>query len=280
MRSWGASVLETINQFLTSNGISENDLVLDGTFKELKTQSGFKGWYVGDNLGPGKRSITIEDWRTRDRKTFIEGVDLTDPEEQKKLAEIRSRYEKEKKDLQLLKQEIAQEKIKEFSKENWVTPSKYLVNKKIDQTFGAILVESRIETTDLIIPMYDKSAVLWNYQTIQDSGAKAFVPGALVDGLFFRLRDNVNVKNDEIIICEGFATACSIKISYPEAVVFCAFSAGNLQLVAELVRVLYPTSKILIAGDDDVGKQINTGRDKAEAAAKSINGAAFFPSFS
>jgi len=270
--------LETIQQFLTSNGINESDLTLDGTFKELKTASGFKGWYVGDDLGEGKRSITIEDWRTRDRKSFVEGVDLTDPNERAKLEEIRLRYEKEKLDLQLLKKKFSQKKITEFTSSSWNTPSEYLTKKKITETFGAILVESRVEVTDLVIPMHDKNNVVWNYQTIQDSGAKSFVPGALVDGLYFMLKGSGPENPDEIVICEGFATACSVKMA-TSAVVVCAFSANNLQLAAENVREIFPSAKILIAGDDDWKKEPNAGAQKAEEAAKAVCGNFVLPIF-
>lgn len=270
--------METIQDFLSSNGIQESELTLDGTFKELKTNN-FKGWYVGDNLGDGKRSITIEDWRTRDRKTFVEGMDLGDPAERAKLEEIRLRYEKEKLDLQLLKQGFAQDRVAGFQKEKWTTPSKYLTAKKITEVFGALLVESRVETTDLIIPMCDSGGAIWNYQTIQDSGAKAFVPGALVDGLSFTLCGPFPATADEVLISEGFATASSIKMAMGHATVVCAFSANNLLLVAESIRAKYPHAKILICGDDDSKKEINAGVLKAEAAAKACAGNFVLPVF-
>lgn len=271
--------LETIEIFLSTNGISESDIILDGTFKELKTASGFKGWYVGDQLGDGKRTITIEDWRTRDRKTFIEGIDLSNPDERAKLEEVRLRYEKEKRDLQLLKKKISQKQIAKFkAAEPWQTPSQYLTKKKIDHAFGALLVKSKVEVTDLIIPMQDIHGEIWNYQTIQDCGAKSFVPGALVDGLFFTLRGSGPENPDEVLITEGFATACSVKMAVSGLVV-CAFSANNLLAVAEGMRTLYPNAKILICGDDDYKKDPNTGREKAEAAAKAVMGNFVLPIF-
>ncbi len=275
----GGTRLETIEAFLSSNGIQESDLILDGTFKELKTKSGFKGWYVGDKIGDGKRTITIEDWRTRDRKTFIEGLDLTDPNEREKLEEVRLRYEKEKRDLQLLKKGFSQQDIEDFKNESWTTPSKYLTAKKIEHTYGAILCQSRVEVTDLIIPMQDKHGEIWNYQKIQDSGAKAFVPGALVDGLYFVLNGQGPENPDEILITEGFATACSVKMACSSRLVVCAFSANNLLAVAEVMRELHPKAKILIAGDDDYKKDPNTGREKAEAAAKAVLGGMALPVF-
>lgn len=271
--------METINQFLLSNGISESDIILDGTVKELRTATGFKGWYIGDDLGEGKRSITIEDWRTRDRKSFIEGINLEDPNERAKLEEIRLRYEKEKLDLQLLKKDLSNTILLEIAVANWQTPSQYLLKKKIPDTFGARLAESRVEVTDLIIPMLDKHGVVWNFQKIQDSGAKSFVPGALVDGLSFTLHGKGPENPDEILICEGFATSCSVKMACASATVVCAFSANNLPLVAENMRELFPQAKIVICGDDDWKKKENAGKAKAEAAAKAVCGSFVLPNF-
>lgn len=262
---------------MASNGIQESDIILDGTFKELKTNS-FKGWYIGDDLGDGKRSITIEDWRSRDRKSFQEGIDITDPAQKAELEAVRQRYEKEKLDLQILKKKLSKEWLEEFKAENWKTPSKYLTNKKITETFGAVIKESTVETTDLIIPMYDKDGELWNYQTIQDSGFKSFVPGALVDGLYFQLKSEKETP-DEILICEGFATACSVKMAMPSCVVVCAFFADNLQAVAESYRVKCPLSKILICGDDDWKKDENAGLMKAESAARATASGYVLPVF-
>lgn len=57
-------------------------------------------------------------------------------------------------------------------------------------------------------------------------------------------------RNDNIVICEGYATGASIyqATKLPICVAFCA---RNLVHVARYCRDKYPTSLIIIGGDDD-----------------------------
>lgn len=273
--------METIQAFLVSHGISVSDIVLDGTLKELKTDK-FKGWYVGDDLGEGKRTLTIEDWRTRDRYTFTEGIDLNNPEEKAKLEESRAKYEQEKIALQEMKQQFCERDLKKFTKlaTEWNKYSKYLTDKKINPAFGALQIQSNVEVTDLIIPMQDIDGKIWNYQTIQDSGFKSFVPGALVDGLFYELKTS-NEKQDQnlILITEGYATACSVQLAMPYARVVAAFSANNLEAVAISLRAKNLGAKIIVCGDDDWKTEPNAGADKARSAAMKAGAQAVLPIF-
>lgn len=270
--------MDTITEFLGAHGINEAELILDGTIKEIKTDK-FKGWYIGDSLGVGKRSLTIESWTTRDRRSFTEGIDLSDPTEKAKLEESRLRFEEEKKAIQLSNRRMVEKHLDKFKAENWTGESKYLLKKKIDSTFGAILIESPTIGTDIIIPMSDDHGVVWNYQTIGDEGFKSFVPGALVDGLFFQLMVDGPQTPDEIFICEGYATSCSVQMAMPSSTVVCAFFANNLIAVAEKIRSLYPAAKIIICADDDSAKEINTGLEKADLAAQACYGFVATPRF-
>lgn len=253
-------------------------MILDGQIKELKTDK-FKGWYVGSEPLPGKRTLTIEDWRTRNKMSFIEGVDLKDPLQKQALLDAQQEFEAKKLALQLEAKRSVARRIASFESERWTQASKYLENKKISGTHGEILIESPTQGTDLIIPMQDENGDVWNYQTIQENGFKTFVPGGLVEGLFFPLL-NLNQETDGgVFICEGFATACAVQLAMPKAKVVCSFSAGNLESVAVKIRRLHPQSKIVIAGDDDWKKEENAGQIKANAAALASGSSAHFPSF-
>ncbi|NCN42690.1 hypothetical protein GW916_15745, partial [bacterium] len=59
----------------------------------------------------------------------------------------------------------------------------------------------------------------------------------------------------------------------------CAFNAGNLLPVAEVIRRQDPEAEIVIAGDDDQWTAGNPGRTKAEEGARAINGFYVFPEF-
>lgn len=272
--------METIAEYLHSRDIRDADLVLDGTIKSIKTDK-FNGWYIGDDLGSGKRRITIEDWRTRDRRTLSEG--FTDsPEEAEALEASRKKYEEEKLRLQLSQKKDAARDVKKFTamSKEWTGKSEYLTKKKILWSFGALQIQSNMVGTEVIIPLQDENGELWNYQSIQEDGFKTFQPGAKVDGLWFELT-STSEKQDEniILLCEGYATACSVQMAVPHARVICAFSSGNLALVAESMRKLHKYAKIIICGDDDWKLEENAGRLAAEAAALVCAGTVCLPVF-
>ena len=88
--------------------------------------------------------------------------------------------------------------------------------------------------------------------------------------------------NKVIIIAESYSTADTVSQAINGPVV-AAFDSGNLIPVAQQLHDKYPNKPIIIAGDDDQhlvalnGK--NTGREKAQEAARLVNGIAVFPVF-
>jgi putative DNA primase/helicase len=70
-----------------------------------------------------------------------------------------------------------------------------------------------------------------------------------------------------VIVCEGWATGCTLAESKPGAVVLSAIDAGNLEVVAVAARHRWPSAKLIIAGDDDRLTAGNPGATKARAAA-------------
>jgi putative DNA primase/helicase len=60
-----------------------------------------------------------------------------------------------------------------------------------------------------------------------------------------------------------------------------AFDAGNLAAVAKVLRQRYPAALLVLCGDDDRATEArtgtNTGRVKAEAAARAVSGFTAFP---
>ncbi|TXI39695.1 MAG: DUF1738 domain-containing protein [Nitrosomonas sp.] len=140
---------------------------------------------------------------------------------------------------------------------------------------------------DLLLPIYDVNGDIWSAQTIQPNGTKLFVAGSQKEGHFHVIDGNNQGltaldKTKSIIIAEGYSTADTVSQAMNCPVV-AAFDSGNLIPVAKLLRDKYPDKSIVIAGDDDQhlvalnGK--NTGREKAQEAAQSVNGVAVFPVF-
>jgi antirestriction protein ArdC/phage/plasmid primase-like uncharacterized protein len=143
---------------------------------------------------------------------------------------------------------------------------------------------------DLLLPIYDAHGEIWSAQTIQPNGTKLFVAGSQKEGHFHVVdgnsQDLVGLKaldnTKAIIIAEGYSTADTVSQAMNCPVV-AAFDSGNLMPVAQQLHEKYPDKPIVIAGDDDQhlvalnGK--NTGRDKAQEAARLVNGIAVFPVF-
>ncbi len=143
---------------------------------------------------------------------------------------------------------------------------------------------------DLLLPIYDVNGDIWSAQTIQPNSTKLFVAGSQKEGHFHVVGCNSeglagltaldNAK--AIIIAEGYSTADTVSQAMNCPVV-AAFDSGNLIPVAKQLHDKYPNKPIVIAGDDDQhlvalnGR--NTGREKAQEAAQSVNGVAVFPVF-
>lgn len=133
----------------------------------------------------------------------------------------------------------------------------------------------RVMGDAIVVPMR-KDGRLTGLQFIQPDGSKRFLYGSDVDGSYHSLAR----KGDDlatIAICEGFATAASVRAAMGWPVIV-AFNAGNLKPVAKSIRDKYPDARIVICADNDQwtvirGKHHNTGRIEAQQAAVTIGGA-------
>jgi putative DNA primase/helicase len=140
----------------------------------------------------------------------------------------------------------------------------------------------------LLVPLRDAAGVLLNLQRIlpakpaDGSSDKLFLTGGRKSGLWHTLG---NVASDAggpaaLLIAEGYATSSSLfeATGYPVA---CAFDAGNMGHVARALRKLHKGALLIVCGDDDLATLARTGenpgRDKATAAARSVQGVAVFP---
>lgn len=117
----------------------------------------------------------------------------------------------------------------------------------------------------------------WTIQRIAPDGGKLFMPCAKKQGCYHAFTTAQEPK-DVILICEGCATAASIR----EATglpVLAAFDAGNLVHVAKEMRGKYPKARIVICADNDHVGEKNTGRLSAEQAAVKVGGHVAWPEF-
>ncbi len=134
----------------------------------------------------------------------------------------------------------------------------------------------------LLVPLFDTSGRLWTLERIATE--KPAGGGPDKKGLYqgkrtgcFYLIGNYEV-TAVLLIAEGFATAASIHeaTGWPVAV---AFNAGNLEPVTKAIKKRFPSSRLLICGDDDHHLEGNPGRTKAEAAARAHGCLLAFPVF-
>lgn len=156
--------------------------------------------------------------------------------------------------------------------------SPYLERKGV-QAFGL-----RFREGWALVPLRDGAGKLWNLQRIAperaaDSGPdKLLLKGGRKSGLWHMLGDPAGAA--AVLVAEGYATAASVHEATGRPVAV-AFDAGNLAPVAKALRQLHPAALLVLCGDDDAPTFARTGRnpgrDKAQAAARQVDGLAAFP---
>jgi putative DNA primase/helicase len=121
----------------------------------------------------------------------------------------------------------------------------------------------------LIIPAYTSAKKLSSVQIITGDGKKRFLLDGKMAGAYAKIGE-INKTTEKIVICEGWATGASIHLATGLPVVV-AFNAGNLKPVSEKMQAALPSSKFLIAADDDAftkrrdGTPYNPGIEAAQA---------------
>lgn len=122
----------------------------------------------------------------------------------------------------------------------------------------------------LIVPVMIGGS-LTSTQSINDTGAKLFLPGGAVKGGSYTIGDLTEATT--VLICEGFATGASLHEA-TDLPVMVAFSASNLAPVAKHLRQQFPTAMIVIGSDND---RNGTGQHAAREAAEAVNGVVVLP---
>lgn len=177
------------------------------------------------------------------------------------------------------KQELLSAKCREKAATLWDDASKdgidehsYTVRKGIKP------VNARTDKDDnLIIPIRDINGEFHGVQYIGPDGDKRTLFGTKKQGNFARL-GKITDEASVIIICEGWATGCSLRQA-TKLTIIVAFDCNNLKPVAEVWRAELPEIVIIIAGDDDHATDGNPGKTKAIEAAKAVKGVTAFPKF-
>lgn len=166
----------------------------------------------------------------------------------------------------------------------------YLTRKRITGSHGA----RYSARGNLVIPMMDPIGRVHGLQVIygdpkikQRKGRdKDYWPAGVEKAGHFYM---VGTPGPVILLCEGFATMCSILEATITLPVVMAFDANNLAPVARVLHKRWPRSKILICADDDYATRIqfgddgqpimNPGVELARLAALQVGGAVVIPTF-
>lgn len=143
--------------------------------------------------------------------------------------------------------------------------NEYLMKKQITPSSE---VKYNPLTKDILVPLKDENGVVWNVQRINPDGTKKGVHCGKISGTYHIIMPDGG-KHDIIYICEGYATAQTVALITRKMSVM-AVSAGNLGNVAEKIARLHPTSKIIIAADNDNATDGNPGIKAANEAVKRI----------
>jgi putative DNA primase/helicase len=230
------------------------------------------GWYVlhTDGIAAGAfgdwRTGLIESWCAKAQRT------MTASERQA----YRQRIEQSKATAAAERAELAELAQKKcatlWDKAVTVLPSHPYVTGKAITSSGAKQIGD-----ELLIPLRDTGGVLRSLQFIQPDGAKRFKSGGTVAGCFCLIGGEPGI-NTPLLICEGWATACSLHeaTGYPVAA---AMNAGNVLRVAQSLRANLPDVPMTVCADDDTETDGNPGVTKAREAAIAVAALLAVPDF-
>jgi putative DNA primase/helicase len=136
----------------------------------------------------------------------------------------------------------------------------YLIRKRIQPH------DARVHKGSLTLPVVDFTGRLTSLQFIAADGGKLLLSGGRKRRCFIPVAGNKG-NPARVIICEGWATGCTLAEDESAALVLAAIDAGNLEPVALAARRRWPSAELVIAGDDDRLTAGNPGATKAKTAA-------------
>lgn len=113
-------------------------------------------------------------------------------------------------------------------------------------------------------------------QFITADGGKQLLSGGRKRGCFIPVAGDW-AEATRVILCEGWATGCTLAEDEPAALTLAAIDAGNLELVALAARCRWPSTELVIAGDDDRLTAGNPGAAQARAAAIAVGALVALP---
>jgi len=223
------------------------------------------GWYIIVPNPDGSIGGKFGDWKTGYEKSFI-----IEPDGQKVSEEKKQFYEQKLKQMKE-KLEKKQEDASTKAEELWnsagpVDPAHpYLMKKRISHA-GIKQIGSNL-IIPLCMDLADPADLLCSLQFININGEKKFLTGGKVQGACHVIG---NLADAEIIyLVEGYATGMTIHEA-TDAPVIVAFNAGNMKVVCQKLKDSFGNKQIIVAADNDMKTQENTGNNCGKDVADEI----------
>lgn len=258
--------MENFKAKLSEFGLFPENIEVTDKIKRFAVDGkNLNGWYFFQQVGDDSYGA-MGNWANGLSETYSS---FSPGKSEKEIEQIKKDFERIKKESELLRGKEA-EKVALKAQSMWdglkEGPHPYLKKKQINAN-GA-----RRYKNSLVIPIYKNNEIV-SLQFIDSSG-KRFMSGGITSGGAYPIKGG----REKVVICEGFATGASINESTGYQV-FVAFNAGNLLKVAKRVKEICPNSEIIIACDNDMHKEINTGVIQGTKAAELINCFLAIPEF-
>lgn len=269
--------IQSAIQQLQSLGLVIDSFIADGKLRRIKSDddkgSKKSGWYVAHEftLDSGRSVITgrFGNWKIDSEPQAFQ-FDATFSDEER--AKFREQQEKQRKAAEREKRERQKQAAAKASKIWPKLPtegkSEYLARKKI-HGFGC-----RYSKGAVIIPLY-KGEQLTGLQFIYPDGSKKFLTGTEKQGASFTIEGDASTTTT--VLCEGYATGCSIRMATGFNVVVC-FDAGNLAAVA--AQLAGEIESFIVAADNDHQGDGNTGLAAGADLARRFECVLRWPEFS
>lgn len=273
----GNNYEEPVSEFIAfchSNNLSLfGDIVFDGEVRrfpvEGDTEGKKSGWYVLHESLNGFYGV-IGNWKTGKSFNWKSGIKhkIVD------LVDYKNKKEKEIAESIRKKELAATESNKIWINSKSVSPEHaYILDKKI------VPYNCRQNGRSLVIPIWNIAGELRSLQFIGQDKRKMFMKNGEKKGNYWSVRGGSECYiGHYIALCEGYATACTIRTLTGLPVV-ASMDAGNMIHVAANITEKYPHATLAIFADNDLNSAKNTGIEAANSVNNEFGGTVLIPEF-
>ncbi|UPQ87360.1 toprim domain-containing protein [Vibrio sinaloensis] len=246
---------------MRSAGLEVKHLNLDGEIHRVPTVSkpnSLNGWYTAIN----NELIVFGDWESNTKTVLSSRATPYSPEIQFKIT----------REIELKKQEIRRKQHNAAIDAQQIYKQSLKVDKHPYLDAKGLVPYPNIlcSAGKLAIPVFELSkeqARIGNLQLIDYKGHKRFLPGGRIKGFCYSYGLSNVDSCRAIYVCEGVATALSLHMNNRNIAVAAALTANNLDSVTKTIVSLFPSTQVIIAGDDDWLTEQKTGKNPGKHAA-------------